>query len=217
MPSLLCPPLPEAKATVRRPLNNLTDENALRSYCVLQYVPFIPHHFRIRNSLFKLTIRTTFRSGTLHCVPPNRFWPHRGILERVLSIPLHVPLLSGVFMVVDECTRTDIFGKLAAGVSIATWIWLGVLYVHPFFVTPTPKKKRLTYVMLNFGNRIRYNRLPVSTHPLTRSSAHVISFLVLVPIWIGSSVLLLPPLPPVCPLLPSLTHLPHPLSSSVYL
>ena len=99
-------------------------------------------------------------------------------------------------MVADESTLTDIFGKLAAGVSIATWIWLGVLYVLPFSITPRTKKTRHTYVMLNFGNRIRYNRLPVSTHPLTRSSAHVISFLVLVPIWIGSSVFGLPPLLP---------------------
>lgn len=65
-----------------------------------------------------------------------------------------------------------IFGKLAAGVSIATWIWLGVL--------------------------IRYNRLPVSTHPLTRSAAHVISFGVLVPIWIAIGIMIATQMPFEC-------------------
>ncbi|EDR04320.1 uncharacterized protein LACBIDRAFT_295096 [Laccaria bicolor S238N-H82] len=37
----------------------------------------------------KATVRRHL-SGTLHCVPPNRFWPHRGIPERVLSIPLYI-------------------------------------------------------------------------------------------------------------------------------
>ena len=59
-------------------------------------------------------------------------------------------------MVADESTRTDIFGKLAAGVSIATWIWLGVLYVLPSLPLRFDQKKAyLRHVELWKQNEIQ--------------------------------------------------------------
>ncbi|KAF6743883.1 hypothetical protein DFP72DRAFT_107820 [Ephemerocybe angulata] len=53
-----------------------------------------------------------------------------------------------------------IFGKLAGGASIATWIWLSVL--------------------------MHYNRRPLSTHPLARSFAHFTTFIILSLVWLDS-------------------------------
>ncbi|PPQ74846.1 hypothetical protein CVT24_002904 [Panaeolus cyanescens] len=52
-----------------------------------------------------------------------------------------------------------IFGKLAGGLSIATWIWLAILF--------------------------RYNHRPLSSHPLCRSLAHFISLTVLGTVWLA--------------------------------
>ena len=54
---------------------------------------------------------------------------------------------------------TDIFGKLAGALSIATWLWIGLLLL--------------------------YNRRPQSSNPLSRSYAHCVSFGVLSVGWIG--------------------------------
>ncbi|TFK28240.1 hypothetical protein FA15DRAFT_652905 [Coprinopsis marcescibilis] len=54
-----------------------------------------------------------------------------------------------------------IFGKIAAGVSIATWIWLSVL--------------------------MYYNRRPLSTHALARSLAHVTSFMIISGTWLDAT------------------------------
>ncbi|KXN83827.1 hypothetical protein AN958_00254, partial [Leucoagaricus sp. SymC.cos] len=57
-----------------------------------------------------------------------------------------------------------IFGKIAGAASIATWVWIGILF--------------------------RFNNRPLSTHPLTRSLAHFTSFVVLGLAWLGIGIML---------------------------
>lgn len=57
-----------------------------------------------------------------------------------------------------------VFGKIAGSLSIATWLWLGVL--------------------------LRFNNKPVSTHPLTRSFAHFVSFVLLSLVWLALGIML---------------------------
>ncbi|KAG2006876.1 hypothetical protein CC2G_014614 [Coprinopsis cinerea AmutBmut pab1-1] len=65
-----------------------------------------------------------------------------------------------------------IFGKLAAGFSIFTWLWLSVL--------------------------MYFNRRPLSTHFLARSLAHFVSFVGLGIVWISIGTMLATQMPPEC-------------------
>ncbi|KAF9531128.1 hypothetical protein CPB83DRAFT_123261 [Crepidotus variabilis] len=65
-----------------------------------------------------------------------------------------------------------IFGKLAGGLSIATWIWVAIL--------------------------MRFNRRPQSTSTLSRSTAHFSSFLVLSVVWLAVGIMLATQMPAEC-------------------
>ncbi|KAF9484290.1 hypothetical protein BDN70DRAFT_872784 [Pholiota conissans] len=65
-----------------------------------------------------------------------------------------------------------IFGKLAGGLSVATWIWIGILF--------------------------RYNRRPQSTNPLSRSYAHFVSFTFLAVVWLAVGIMLATQMPWEC-------------------
>src|SRR5258705_5001557 len=70
----------------------------------------------------------------------------------------------------------DVFGKLAGALSVATWVWVAILYVscHSCIFN-----KFLT------SNSLYYSRRPQSSNPLCRSYAHFTSFLILSAVWIG--------------------------------
>jgi len=87
----------------------------------------------------------------------------------------------------------DIFGKLAGGLSIFTWIWIGVLWV--FFSFLAFRRclccfKRLQYsywCWLFLSIRFRFNHKPQSSNFLCRSLTHFVSFSAFGVVWLGSS------------------------------
>ncbi|KAF9045298.1 hypothetical protein BJ165DRAFT_1404513 [Panaeolus papilionaceus] len=93
------------------------------------------------------------------------------------SLALFTALLQSVFGTLAGFVNGNspflwIFGKLAGGLSIATWIWLGVL--------------------------LRYNNRPLSGHPLCRSLAHFISLTVFGVVWLAVGIMLASQMPWEC-------------------
>ncbi|KAF8153296.1 hypothetical protein B0H34DRAFT_723002 [Crassisporium funariophilum] len=65
-----------------------------------------------------------------------------------------------------------IFGKLAGGMSIVTWVWIAIL--------------------------MSYNHRPLSTHPLCRCYAHFISFTIFGAVWLAVGIMLSTQMPWEC-------------------
>ncbi|KAF8909749.1 hypothetical protein CPB84DRAFT_1765371 [Gymnopilus junonius] len=93
------------------------------------------------------------------------------------SVTLFTAVLQSVFGVLagfvnGRSPYLYIFGKLAGGLSIFTWVWIAVLF--------------------------RYNRKPQSSHFLSRSYAHFASFTAFFVVWLAVGIMLASQMPWEC-------------------
>ncbi|KJA21309.1 hypothetical protein HYPSUDRAFT_67832 [Hypholoma sublateritium FD-334 SS-4] len=65
-----------------------------------------------------------------------------------------------------------VFGKLAGGLSVATWVWIGILF--------------------------KFNHRQESSSPLCRSYAHFVSFVFLATVWLAVGIMLASQMPWEC-------------------
>ncbi|KAF5309963.1 hypothetical protein D9619_010261 [Psilocybe cf. subviscida] len=93
------------------------------------------------------------------------------------SLALFTAVLQSVFGVLagfvnGRSPYLHIFGKLAGGLSLGTWIWIAIL--------------------------LRYNHRPSSTNPLCRSYAHFASFSLFAVVWLALGIMLATQMPWEC-------------------
>ncbi|KDR76877.1 hypothetical protein GALMADRAFT_245972 [Galerina marginata CBS 339.88] len=93
------------------------------------------------------------------------------------SLALFTAVLQSVFGVLagfvnGRSPYLYIFGKLAGGLSVVTWIWITILF--------------------------RFNRKPESSHFLCRSYAHFASFTVFAIVWLAVGIMLATQMPWEC-------------------
>jgi len=93
------------------------------------------------------------------------------------SLALFTAVLQSVFGILagfvnGRSPYLYIFGKLAGGLSVVTWIWIAILF--------------------------RYNRRPQSSHFLCRSYAHFASFTAFAVVWLAVGIMLASQMPWEC-------------------
>jgi len=107
------------------------------------------------------------------------FFPNSSIMQRTpfYSWAFFTAILQSVFGILAGFVNGRspflyIFGKVAGGLSIATWIWIGVL--------------------------LKFNHKPQSSSPLCRSLTHFVSFSVFGVVWLAVGIMLATQMPWEC-------------------